>query len=98
MIDEATGHNEATGDDEGTGYQVVIVRGADGEVIHTHEVVYFDEAKMLGQEELVAEALGAARDAHPGQGQELLPTVSSREELTSIVGESRKRSQKAAAE
>jgi hypothetical protein len=74
--------------DEPTGYQVVVVRDSDGQIVHTHQVFYFDGAQLPGEDDLSQEAIAAARNAHPVQLGELTPTVSSRDGLEAMLRES----------
>lgn len=65
-----------------TDRQVVLVRDASGNVLHTHEVVYFDNAAPMDDSALHREAVRAALALHTSAREsELRPVTSSQEEV-----------------
>jgi hypothetical protein len=68
---------------EQTGNHVVFVRDGEGNIVHTHEVVYFAGASELAEDQLQAEAIASARRANPPAG-DLVATIASRRELDNL--------------
>jgi hypothetical protein len=67
-----------------TNHHVVVVRNPDGRIVHTHEVVEFEDVSPLNEQQLLDAALAAAKRALRGAHSELTPSMSSREELQRI--------------
>jgi hypothetical protein len=78
---------------EQTAHHVVLVRDGAGQIVHTHEVIYFQGADELDDGQLKAEALAAAERTH-SQNDKLVATVSSNDELVRIRNETRQRRHK----
>jgi hypothetical protein len=66
-----------------TGHHVVLVRDNAGEVVHTYEVVDFDDVTPLNESELFDLAISAAKRTHP---QEDLAAVLRRRKSSSACG------------
>lgn len=66
-----------------TARHVVLVRNGAGNLIHTHEVIYFAGAEGLTEEKLLAKAVAAAERAHPPT-ERLVATLSSPDELARL--------------
>ena len=64
-----------------TTHRVVLVRNIVGEVVHTHEVIDFDDVTPLSEAELFDAAITAAMAAHPRSQEELAPRMATKEEL-----------------
>lgn len=63
-----------------SGEHIVLVRNQEGNVIHTHEVIYFG-AEPLSETSIQEEALAAARAHHPRLKEDLSASMSTRTEL-----------------
>ena len=71
-----------------TAHHVVVVRNAVGKVVHTHEVVEFEDVTPLSEEQLLDDAVAAANRALEGRhGNELTAATSTKEELERIRAE-----------
>jgi hypothetical protein len=62
-----------------TGHHVVLVRDNAGEIVHTYEVVDFDDVTPLNESELFDLAISAAKRTHPQE--DMAPVLSTKEEL-----------------
>jgi hypothetical protein len=60
---------------------IVIVRDSGGRVVHTHEILYFDDAEPLSESDAQEEAIKAAKAHHPSRGDDLVAAVSPRSDL-----------------
>jgi hypothetical protein len=70
-----------------TGHHVVILRDDNGRIVHTHQVIDFDEVAPLSEAELFEVALTAAARAIGKDHGELHPEISSKEELERLRAE-----------
>jgi hypothetical protein len=64
-----------------TAHRVVVLRDNNGRIVHTHQVVEFDDVVPLSEAELFEVALAAADRAIGKDHGELSPEMSSTEEL-----------------
>jgi hypothetical protein len=64
-----------------TGHHAVVVRNGAGQVVHTHEVIDFEDAAPLSEEELLEQAVSAARRAHATGGEDFRAVLVTRAEL-----------------
>jgi hypothetical protein len=71
---------------QATVHHVILVRNGNGKIVHTHEVILFDGAAPLTEQELLDAAIGAATSHHPDVG-DLTPSISTKEELERLHAE-----------
>jgi DNA-binding FadR family transcriptional regulator len=70
-----------------TRQHVVLVRNDAGEIVHTHQVIDFDDPTPLNEEDLLEHALEAAKRTHP-HATDLVAHHGTKEDLERLRAES----------
>jgi hypothetical protein len=69
-----------------TGHHVVLVRNGAGEIVHTHQVIDFEDPEPLGDQALLDHGLAAAKRAHP-EADDLVASQATKEDLEHLRAE-----------
>jgi hypothetical protein len=67
-----------------TRHRAVIVRDGAGQIVHTHEVIEFDDVPTLSEDELIRQAVDLARNAHSAGDGDFRGVLSSPAELEAM--------------
>jgi hypothetical protein len=67
-----------------TGHRAVIVRDGAGQIVHTHQVIEFDDVPPLSEDELIRQAVDAARNAHSAGESDFQGALSSPGEIEAM--------------